>query len=163
MKVGHHRPISGRFGRAPTTLRHLMRSVFFRQIHYFPKSFPNGNLAGTTSTPGIVLVMMKNTLTGSHTAAPQTHPQDEDASLTCPRCGAGALNKNGHIKSGKQRYLCLVCNRQFVIPSAASTLPFRPHCDACGRPMHVYARDDRFIRFRCSGYPACRSYRRIEL
>ena len=34
--------------------------------------------------------------------------------IQCPRCGSEAYNSYGHTKNGKQRYICLVCNRQFV-------------------------------------------------
>ena len=32
----------------------------------------------------------------------------------CPNCQAMQVVKNGHIHNGKQRYLCRVCQRQFV-------------------------------------------------
>jgi transposase-like protein len=82
--------------------------------------------------------------------------------VVCPCCGSNALNKYGHLKSGKQRYLCLVCNRQFVWPSSIRSIPYRPHCPACGREMHVYARKGDIIRFRCRDYPDCRTYFKIN-
>jgi transposase-like protein len=33
---------------------------------------------------------------------------------TCPRCGASEYVKNGSIHTGKQKYRCKVCERQFV-------------------------------------------------
>jgi transposase-like protein len=90
-----------------------------------------------------------------------TYPQSA-VHLSCPRCGAKALNKYGHLKSGKQRYLCLVCNRQFAWPNSIKPIPYRPHCPACGRGMHVYARKGDVIRFRCQDYPNCRTYFKIN-
>jgi transposase-like protein len=85
-----------------------------------------------------------------------------EATISCPRCGSKALNKYGHLKSKKQRYLCLVCNRQFVWPQSSNPIPYRPHCPACGQRMHVYARDQKVIRFRCREYPNCRNYLKID-
>lgn len=92
---------------------------------------------------------------------PQNMPVsgDRDDAIVCPSCSGGALNRYGRLKSGKQRYLCLVCGRQFVVPSERVRLEKgRPDCPLCGRPMHVYAREASKIRFRCSAYPECRSY-----
>ncbi|WP_346293315.1 IS1/IS1595 family N-terminal zinc-binding domain-containing protein, partial [Sphaerothrix gracilis] len=33
---------------------------------------------------------------------------------TCPECQATYIVKNGHIHTGKQRYLCRQCGYQFV-------------------------------------------------
>ncbi|WP_041231830.1 IS1/IS1595 family N-terminal zinc-binding domain-containing protein [Deinococcus peraridilitoris] len=33
----------------------------------------------------------------------------------CPGCGSERTVKNGHLKSSKQRFLCRVCQRQFVL------------------------------------------------
>lgn len=33
---------------------------------------------------------------------------------TCPRCGSEHYVKNGSIHTGKQKYLCKECGRQFV-------------------------------------------------
>ena len=35
--------------------------------------------------------------------------------LTYPQCGAVRIVKNGHAHTGKQRYLCRVCNHQFTL------------------------------------------------
>lgn len=87
-----------------------------------------------------------------------------DDTPVCPDCQAEALNRYGRIRSGKQRYMCLVCGRQFVVPNERRALPTeRPLCPECGRPTHVYAREPKCIRFRCSGYPACRTYVHIPV
>jgi len=93
----------------------------------------------------------------------QTSDEDGESHVACPGCGSQALNKYGRIKTGKQRYLCLVCGRQFVLPSAKEAVPFRPDCPNCGKPMVVYARGPGFIRFRCAEYPECKTYRKIDL
>lgn len=77
---------------------------------------------------------------------------------TCPRCGSEALNKYGHLPSGKQRYLCLVCDRQFVWPPAHKPIRNRPLCPVCGNAMHIYVRETNVVRFRCAHYPECRGY-----
>ena len=83
--------------------------------------------------------------------------------VACPKCGSTALNKYGRVKSGKQRYLCLVCNRQFCWPHSIKAIPFRPTCPTCKTHMHVYTREVKKIRFRCSDYPQCRQYASIKL
>jgi len=91
-------------------------------------------------------------------------PSAEDDLPCCPNCKATALNRYGRIASGKQRYLCLVCGRQFVESPGRRELPVpRPECPVCGRSMHTYIRAAGFIRFRCSCYPECKTYLRIPL
>jgi transposase-like protein len=34
--------------------------------------------------------------------------------ITCPRCPARNVKKNGTTANGKQRYRCLRCGRQFI-------------------------------------------------
>ena len=93
------------------------------------------------------------------TKQPDFHPASaETKAPVCPRCGSDALNKNGRIASGKQRYRCLVCERQFVHPTKEKLSFPRPTCPACGKAMHVYARENGIVRFRCAAYPACRTY-----
>ncbi len=76
----------------------------------------------------------------------------------CPRCGSDAVNRYGRISSGKQRFLCLVCGRQFVEDKPHRVIAHRPRCPKCGATMHVYVRRGNVIRFRCAGYPACRTF-----
>jgi transposase-like protein len=35
--------------------------------------------------------------------------------LDCPQCGAVSIVNNGHAHTGKQRYLCRVCDHQFTL------------------------------------------------
>jgi ssDNA-binding Zn-finger/Zn-ribbon topoisomerase 1 len=39
----------------------------------------------------------------------------------------------------------------------------RPICPTCGLKMHLYMHDAKTLRFRCSDYPDCRSYKKIPL
>lgn len=34
--------------------------------------------------------------------------------ISCPRCDSSAIRKNGSTHSGKQKYECLSCGKQFV-------------------------------------------------
>ena len=45
--------------------------------------------------------------------------------ITCPRCSRGNIKKNGTTANGKQKYLCLLCHRQFITDySYRGYLPF---------------------------------------
>lgn len=81
----------------------------------------------------------------------------------CPRCGSDAVYGYGHAGNGKQRYLCLMCNRQFV-EGAMDSYARRPACPRCGAGMHVYMHmhEGEAVRFRCSDYPRCRGYLKIS-
>ncbi len=83
--------------------------------------------------------------------------------ICCPRCNAIAIYKNGKIKTGKQRYLCMICGRQFILSDKRLKIVNRPACPACGRLMHFYRRGDGVMRFRCSCYPECKTYAKISI
>ncbi|MEA3437684.1 MAG: IS1 family transposase [Thermodesulfobacteriota bacterium] len=80
------------------------------------------------------------------------------SNLKCPRCRCDAIYSYGRIKSGKQRYLCLLCNRQFVTDRSRPIIEKRPLCPLCHGKMHVYRREKGNIRFRCADYPNCKGY-----
>lgn len=82
----------------------------------------------------------------------------------CPVCGSTAVYKYGRACTGKQRYLCLRCNRQFtgLGERPASYDESRPKCPACKKPMHRYMKDDNNIRYRCSSYPGCRTFYKMK-
>ena len=81
----------------------------------------------------------------------------------CPRCRSDAIYRYGKTATGKKRYLCQVCRRQFSLKrSDRLGVPERPACPACGKPMHVYMRHGGTIRFRCSDYPSCRTFLKME-
>ncbi|WP_373878670.1 IS1/IS1595 family N-terminal zinc-binding domain-containing protein [Desulforhabdus amnigena] len=83
------------------------------------------------------------------------------AGVKCPRCGAETVYRYGKTKQGKQRYLCLACGLQFTPGSRRVEPAERPVCPACGKPMHVYKRENGATRFRCSNYPECKCFKKI--
>ena len=83
--------------------------------------------------------------------------------LKCPACSSEAVYRYGHIHTGKQRLRCVMCGRQFVLSEKASPPASRPVCPSCGALMHLYRHDKKVLRFRCSGYPECRTYTSVPL
>jgi transposase-like protein len=79
----------------------------------------------------------------------------------CPDCGSEALYRYGRIHTGKPRFLCLSCNRQFVLKPFRERAASAPVCPKCGRKMHVCNRNDDEIRYRCARYPECRTFIKI--
>ncbi len=84
------------------------------------------------------------------------------STIRCPRCQSEAYYNYGHTKNGKQRYICLVCNRQFINGDPNNEEYQRPGCPLCGKSMHVYMREPEATRFRCSTYPQCRGYAKVQ-
>jgi transposase-like protein len=81
------------------------------------------------------------------------------SSIECPYCHSDALYRYGFAPDGKQSYLCLICERQFVaVSQKRRPLADRPTCPVCNHPMYSYKLENQFERFRCSNYPQCRSY-----
>lgn len=83
--------------------------------------------------------------------------------VKCPHCDLDAVYKYGKTWQGKQRFLCLICGRQFTQHSGRAEVKDRPVCIVCGKIMHLYKREDKVLRFRCSGYPACKTFRKINV
>jgi transposase-like protein len=81
--------------------------------------------------------------------------------VKCPRCGSEAIYRYGKTHSGKPRFICVLCQRQFSVGIKKCEVQNRPGCPMCGRSMHIYKREKESIRFRCSGYPLCRTYKKI--
>jgi DNA-directed RNA polymerase subunit RPC12/RpoP len=82
----------------------------------------------------------------------------------CPRCRADAIYRYGKTATGRKRYLCQVCGRQFSLKrSGHLEAQERPACPRCGKPMHVYMRIGCCIRFRCADYPNCRTFFKREM
>jgi DNA-directed RNA polymerase subunit RPC12/RpoP len=79
----------------------------------------------------------------------------------CARCNSDASYKFGKTRHGKQRFRCLLCGRQFG-NSPRDELKERSLCHACGQKMHVYRKDAVVVRFRCAGYPSCRSFAKLQ-
>lgn len=82
--------------------------------------------------------------------------------LICPGCGFDSFYRYGRTASGNQRFLCLACGRQFTAGGRRADKPARPSCPRCGKAMYVYRREEGLIRYRCSGYPECRTYEKME-
>jgi transposase-like protein len=78
--------------------------------------------------------------------------------VRCPTCDSDVLYRYGTSASGKKRYLCMICNRQFVDNPLYGEVQNRPHCPKCGSFMHIYMREKNHIRFRCANYPECRTF-----
>jgi transposase-like protein len=78
--------------------------------------------------------------------------------IVCPKCGSNAIYKYGRSSNRKQRYLCLICDRQFTADSSWSKDKNRPRCPLCGKSMHVYRKYAHAVRYRCATYPKCRGY-----
>ncbi|MGA2400171.1 MAG: IS1 family transposase [Syntrophobacteraceae bacterium] len=81
--------------------------------------------------------------------------------VKCPRCNSEAFYKYGKTRHGKQRFRCLLCGRQFG-STARVEIRDRPLCRVCGQKMHVYKKDAGRIWFRCSGYPLCRNFEKLQ-
>jgi ssDNA-binding Zn-finger/Zn-ribbon topoisomerase 1 len=110
--------------------------------------------ASIETTPGMMNL--------STTRADAISKQKKKLGIRCPACQSDVHYKYGRTKSGKKRYLCLICGRQFVRNSAWKTVVERPDCPTCGQPMHVYMRHRNYIRFRCAQYPECRTFVKID-
>lgn len=87
----------------------------------------------------------------------------DKAKVQCPSCSADASYKYGRIKTGKQRYMCLMCSSQFTPDGKKSLVKGKPACPECGKPMNVYKLEGDVIRFRCSGYPICKTFKKFKL
>lgn len=83
------------------------------------------------------------------------------AEIKCPSCRSSACYKYGTAWTGKKRFLCLICGRQFTFGSKRIETKAKSRCPACGKLMHVYKREVEMIRFRCSAYPACRTFKKV--
>lgn len=86
-----------------------------------------------------------------------------ESEINCPGCHAKAVYKYGKTKRGRQRYVCLMCGRQFTPEKERSEITVRPTCPVCGGKMHCYKRYNEILRFRCAGYPACKAYKKVGL
>lgn len=83
--------------------------------------------------------------------------------LNCPFCNSEALYKYGRTKTEKQRFRCLICNRQFSEGANKVEVQGKPLCMKCGKSMHLYKIEGELIRFRCANYPACKTFRKYKI
>lgn len=85
-----------------------------------------------------------------------------DATIECPRCQSKALYRNGKTYYHQQRYLCLMCGRQFVPGRQRDYGGTRPKCPSCGAKTHLFKKKEGKERvFRCCRYPLCRTYVKV--
>lgn len=89
------------------------------------------------------------------------HENSDEYEVNCPSCFSKALYKYGKTKTGKQRFLCLVCNKQFSIGTTKHEIKGKPICPICGKIMHLYKIEGNIIRFRCSAYPQCKTFKKF--
>ncbi|MCX7794142.1 MAG: hypothetical protein N2257_07060 [Thermodesulfovibrionales bacterium] len=80
--------------------------------------------------------------------------------VKCPVCDSEAVYRYGKIR-GRQRYQCIMCGRQFINGAKKQEIQGRPVCPRCGKLMNLYRIEGDIIRFRCSDYPACRTFKKF--
>lgn len=85
------------------------------------------------------------------------------ADIKCPSCNSAACYKYGKAWTGKKRFLCLICGRQFTFGAKKIETKTKPNCPKCGRLMHIYKREAETVRLRCSAYPTCRTFRKLPI
>ena len=83
--------------------------------------------------------------------------------VKCPYCNSEAIYSYGKAHTGKKRFLCLQCNKQFTIGIKKLTINEKPVCPICGSSMHIYKREKHFLRFRCANYPSCRTFVKVKI
>lgn len=88
--------------------------------------------------------------------------QDETI-IICPFCDSEAIYKYGKTKTGKQRYICLMCNKQFSMDVKKHEVVGKPFCPECGKQMYLYKIEGEVIRFRCSNYPTCKTFKKFRI
>lgn len=54
-----------------------------------------------------------------------------------------------------------MCGRQFVIATERMEIKNKPVCPVCSRKMNLYMKQGNIWRFRCSGYPLCKTYKKF--
>lgn len=87
-------------------------------------------------------------------------PIDDGKKIECPSCRSKALYRYG-LARDKQRFYCLLCGRQFIPGHERHFPQERPICRKCGEKMYIYQNEVRFVRYRCSRYPACKNYVKV--
>lgn len=87
----------------------------------------------------------------------------EGQEVKCDSCNSDALYRYGKIRNGKQRFICLMCGKQFAPGATKLEVKGKPLCPECGRPMHLYKIEGEIIRFRCSEYPECKTFKKFMI
>ncbi len=70
--------------------------------------------------------------------------------LTCPECYHNDLHKYGKNKSGKQKFLCKNCHRQFTSDSHNKPKLNYPKCPVCGAGTYLHHDYEHYSRFKCN-------------
>lgn len=83
--------------------------------------------------------------------------------VKCPDCDSDALYRYGKTKTGKQKFMCLICGKQFTPSAERCSVKGKPFCPSCDKPMHLYKIEGEIIRFRCSGYPECKTFKKYRI
>ncbi len=83
--------------------------------------------------------------------------------IKCPSCDCDAVYKYGRAWTGKQRYWCMMCGMQFTGDSSKAIVKGKPLCPQCGKAMNLYKIEGETVRFRCSGYPECKTYKKYRM
>jgi transposase-like protein len=81
---------------------------------------------------------------------------DSGTEIKCTFCGAAAIYKYGRIGTGKQRYLCIMCGKQFTLPPKKQEWKNKPFCPKCGSihaPVQKRKRNRPFSLFAVSRLP----------
>ena len=91
----------------------------------------------------------------------RTISMTESHKIKCSSCDSEAVYRYGRAWTGKQRFKCLICKRQFTSGNMRPELKDRPNCSVCGDQMHIYKREVGLIRFRCSNYPECKTFKKV--
>jgi len=94
--------------------------------------------------------------------AMQSHIAEDDE-IKCPACDCDAVYKYGRAWTGKQRFLCMMCGMQFTDDAKKATVKGKPLCPQCGKAMNLYKIEGDIVRFRCSVYPDCKTYKKYRM
>lgn len=83
--------------------------------------------------------------------------------IKCSSCESDAIYKYGKAGTGRQRFICLMCGKQFTNGSRVSLIKGKPKCSKCEKAMNIYKIEGEVIRFRCSGYPKCKTFKKFMI
>ena len=70
--------------------------------------------------------------------------------ICCPECFSKSLYKYGKDKTGKQKYQCKTCHRQFTKDSSAKQKLNCPKCPICGAGTYLHHDYEHYSRFKCN-------------
>lgn len=70
--------------------------------------------------------------------------------ICCPECFSKNLYKYGKDKTGKQKYQCKTCHKQFTKNSSAKQKLNYPKCPICGAGTYLHHDYEHYSRFKCN-------------